>query len=297
MGFVKSIMGLVTVELTSADVAQTICDLTALGVEAYDTKFVSELTVVIQIRRRDLKAVEKYAKKRDITVKILQRQGIYWKLRTLKERPLLIIGILALLYMAWTVPGRIYFIEVEGNSTIPTRLILEGARESGIGFGASRREVRSEKMKNALLSRVPQLQWAGVNTYGSRAVITVRERNEESDTEAVPRVSSIVAHRDGVILSCTVTRGNGLVAPGQAVKAGEVLISGYTDCGLSIEATRAEGEIFARTNRDLTVVTPLTRLERTDAGAETVNFSLILGKIRINLFKGSGISDSSSLKK
>lgn len=31
-------------------------------------------------------------------------------------------------------------------------------------------------MKNALLSAIPELQWAGVNTYGCRAVISVRER-------------------------------------------------------------------------------------------------------------------------
>ncbi len=296
MGFLKALPGLLTVELTSADTAQTIRNLIEMGVEAYDTKFIGELTVVCQIRRLDLKRLKAYADKRGIRLRVLRRHGLYWKLRALAQRPVLIFGLLALLYLGWTVPGRIYFVEVQGNGTVPTNLILDAAQESGIRFGASRREVRSEKMKNALLSKVPELQWAGVNTYGSRAVITVRERNEETDTEAAPGVSSIVASRDGVILSCTVTRGNGLVVPGQAVKAGQVLISGYTDCGISIEATRAQGDIFARTSQELTVVTPQSHWVRVSKTGKEVKYSLIIGKMRINFFKGSGISGGSCVK-
>ena len=64
--------------------------------------------------------------------------------------------------------------------------------------------------------------------------------------------------RDGFIVSATVTRGNFLCRVGQSVKAGQVLISGYTDCGICIQATRAEGEIYAQTSRDFAAVTPLS---------------------------------------
>lgn len=296
MGIFKSISGLVSLELTSADVAQSIRRITELGIEIYDTKFISELTVTFQIRRADYQRLAAYAKKRGITIKIRSRRGIYWKLRALTRRPVLVLGIAMILFVCWTVPGRIFFVEIQGNQSVPTRLILEAAEESGICFGASRREVRSEKMKNALLSRVPELQWAGVNTYGSRAVITVRERSVEESIEKAPGVSSIVADRDGIVLSCTVTRGNGLVTPGQAVQAGQTLISGYTDCGISIEATRAEGEILAQTSRALTVKTLSQRQVRACEQEKNVNYSLIIGKKRINFFKGSGISEGSCVK-
>lgn len=147
-------------------------------------------------------------------------------------------------------------------------------------------------MKNALLAALPQLQWAGVNTAGCVATISVRERTE-SESVSQTEFSSVVAARDGYILSAVVTRGNALCAPGQTVKAGQVLISPYTDCGICIRATGAEGTVYAQTNRSLTMVTPLEWQEK---GAETGTkrkISLIFGKKRINLWKDSGILEGS----
>ena len=151
-------------------------------------------------------------------------------------------------------------------------------------------------MKNALLAAVPQLQWAGVNTRGCVAVISVRERPREEEESESTDVTGIAADRDGIILSVTVSRGNGLCVPGQAVKAGDILISGYTDCGLCNTATRAEGEILALTNRNLTVKTPSEGLIRLPVEKVKTNYSLIIGKKRINFAEGSGIYDASCVK-
>ena len=169
----------------------------------------------------------------------------------------MLMGALAVfLAAAIFLPTRIFFVRVEGNVTTPTRLILDAAGESGIRFGASRRAVRSEKMKTALLSALPHLHGAGGNTSGCVATGSVRQRTEPEVTGQDRAVSSIVASRDGFIVSATVTRGNSLCRVGQSVKAGQVLISGYTDCGICIQATRAEGETCAQTSREFAAVTP-----------------------------------------
>lgn len=205
---------------------------------------------------------------------------------------MLLFGISAILFSAFYLPTHILFVAVEGNDQIPARHILSAAEASGIHFGATRRYVRSEKVKNTLLESVPQLQWAGVNTRGCTAVISVRERAVKTDEPKHSGVSSIVAERDGYILSSIVTQGTALVQPGQTVKTGQILISGYTGCGICIEATRAQGEIVAQTRRDLEAVTPSDYLFRTAPGAEMRRYSLLLGKKRIFFWKGSGISDA-----
>lgn len=50
-------------------------------------------------------------------------------------------------------PGRILFLQVEGNGAVPGKLILEHAAECGVHFGASTRKLRSEQVKNHLLDR------------------------------------------------------------------------------------------------------------------------------------------------
>jgi sporulation protein YqfD len=202
----------------------------------------------------------------------------------------------AMLVLSVWVPSRVFFVEVEGNVTIPSRYIAEHAKNCGIYFGASRKAVRSEQVKNRLLSQMPELQWAGVNTAGCVAVITVRERNVEQLQEEKSTVSSIVAARDGIIAEMTVLRGNGLCKPGQAVKSGQVLISGYTDCGICIRATRAEGEILAHTQRSLSAVFPEERAVRGQIVGTEEKISLIIGKKQINFSKCSGISGASCAK-
>ena len=144
-----------------------------------------------------------------------------------------------------------------------------------------------------MLQTIPQLKWAGVNTSGCIATISVREGNTEATAGAEDSVSRLVARQDGVIRSCTVTAGSGQCAPGQAVRQGQVLISGYTDCGLLIKATRAEGEVFAQTRRYVTVKSPVQR--RICGPEEEVSrqYSLILGKKRINFANSSRICDAS----
>ena len=296
MDHFQSVSGMVCVELTGADTAGSLRRISQSGISLHRLQTVDELTVQFHIFRKDYGNLERLCAKYGDRIRLLTKEGIFWKLKMLLNRPVLIFCLLLLLVLMIWIPTRVFFVSVEGNGQIPAKLIVEAAAESGIGFGASRREVRSEKMKNLLLSKLPQLQWAGVNTYGCRAVITVRERAGETQAEATQTPGSIVASRDGVISSCTVTEGTGLCAVGESVREGQVLISGVEDHGLLLRAVRAEGEVIAWTRHNLTAMTPSGGLKRGAIGSERTEFSLCIGKKRINFYKGSGICDASCVK-
>ena len=292
MNLWKSIRGWMVVRLTSADVAGALIAITESGIPIVKAESVDAMTILLTVSREHLKKLQTLTTKRGEKLEILSRRGLYWTSRAFGKRPVLLAGILLCMLGALWLPTRVLFVQVEGNETIPSRQILEAAESCGIRFGASRREVRSEKVKNALLGAVPQLQWAGVNTAGCVATISVRERTDTKEQTLSGEVSSIVASRDGLILSCTVTAGSGQCTPGQAVREGQVLISGYTDCGLLIQATRAEGEVMAQTRRKLSATTPSDVLRRSKVTSETKTYSLILGKKRINFCVSSRICDS-----
>ena len=290
MNFWRSLTGMVEVCLTSADPSGAMGAMNKAGIEIFNACQEGDLSVRFTLRRSDFKRMGRLVRKRGETAELCRRSGLYWALWRLGGRPVLLTGMLLLLILTMYLPGQIYFIEVDGNVSIPTALIIEKAAECGIDFGADRREVRSEKMKNALLQAIPQLQWAGINTYGCRAVISVRERPQEEKSTNQGIVSSIVASRDGVIKEITAHSGNRLCQPGQAVKAGQVLISGYTDCGICIRATQAQGEVLAQTQRDLTLVLPLQYAQKGEIVGQEKKYSLLIGKKLINFSKDSGIS-------
>lgn len=297
MGLFRSLEGMVQVKIVSADIPGLLMRISENNIPVDHLQAVDEMTVQAKIYRKDHKKLYKSTQHRGDELTLIGRKGLYWRGKRLAERPLLLLGFTFLLLLSLILPTRILFVRVQGNNTVPSKLIVEIADECGISIFASRRKVRSEKVKNALLSKIPQLQWIGVNTSGCVATISVTEKSvTDQQAESVGRICSIVASRDGIISAYTVLRGNQLCQVGQAVKAGQTLISGYTDCGISIKATRAEGEIYARTLHDLQVVSPVITAGRGQIRASKTKYSLIIGKKLIKLYKDSGISDASCVK-
>lgn len=292
MGIWNAFAGQMVVELTSADLPEAYRAINAGKIPMFSVSQLDLLTARFTIYRCDYRRLSALAEARGEKLKLCEKKGIYWNLLRLWKRPVLVGGIALLLALTLFLPTRVLFVRVSGNNAIPERKILEAAESCGIGFGASRRRVRSEQVKNNLLSELPELKWAGVNTYGCVAVISVTERQAQEAAEE-ERVSSIVACRDGIVEECTVTRGTALCTVGQAVTQGQTLISGYTDCGITILATRAQGEVYAQTARQLRAVTPLSGQVKTEITGTERHVSLLLGKKRINLWKGSGICQGS----
>ncbi len=292
----NSIGGMLEAELTSAVPGDALAAISLTGIEILYLRQMDDLTCRFWIRNPDIVRLTELCKKRGEAIHIRKRTGIYWMLRTVFHRPVLLAGMVFFFCLVLFLPTRVLFVQVEGNADIPKKKILSAAESCGITFGASRRIVRSEKVKNALLAEIPQLQWAGINTSGCVATISVRERADAEETQPSHTVSHIVAQRDGFLLSGTVIQGNGLFQPGQTVKAGQILISGYTDCGLCIRAQRAVGEVYAQTKRELQAAGLCSSRIRQAEGSRKRKISLLLRKKRINLWKDSGISDTSCVR-
>ena len=292
----RSLNGTVEIQITSADPAGVICSLYGHGIPVENVQYVDELTFHCQVQRQYTKRVIALVDRRSDQWKILSHKGIFWSIQRLINRPVLVAGVLIFILLTVFLPTRIYFFRVEGNASVPDQYILELASEYGISFGALRREIRSEQVKNALLHAVPQLEWVGINTAGCVATISVRERQVGEPAQPVRGISSIVAIRDGVVQEVTVTGGSAACKVGQAVRAGQVLISGYTDCGLSIRAERAKGEIYATTNRQMMFILPENFVQRGRRVSQNQRFSIIIGKKRINFYQDSGNLDATCVK-
>ena len=282
--------GTVTLRLVSAQWENSLEALRNAGIILENVVLIDQLTISFSVRQQNLELVQTIARKRGEKLEIDSRRGVIYKIRGLIRRPVLVAGMLLLLWLSVWAPGRVFFVLVDGNVTVPANLIMEQAAKCGVDFGASRKAVRSEKVKNALLEIMPQLQWVGVNTYGCVAVISVTERQVQEVPQQTHQVTSMIAICDAVVGEMTVLQGNAVCTVGQAVKKGQVLISGYTDCGICIRATQAQGEVYGETRRNLCAVIPINYQARGEILSVSKKYGLIIGKKRINFDNSSGIS-------
>ena len=296
MGIWSSFAGNLRVKITAASPTDILTAVNAAGITLRNIDYIDELSVEADISRFCLQQLKTISNTRGGCIEVRWKQGIYWGFIGLFHRPILIAGMLLLFVLSIYLPGRILFVQVEGNSAVKDHTVLEQAEKCGVYFGAPRRGIRSEKVKNTLLASIPELQWTGVNTYGCVAVISVKERSVAEERESMEGVTSIVAARDGVILQSTVTQGNALCKVGQAVKEGQILVSGYTDYGICVKGTRAQAEIYAQTLREMEAIALAPTGVRTEIVKKETRYSLLIGKKLINFFKDSGISDATCAK-
>ena len=282
--------------IVCADTAALMEKLLAKGIEICDVSAIDELTIEIRCACKDIGLITHISNAFGGEVKIQRFNGLKRFFKKIKQRKVLIFGAILLLCILAILPSRVLFIAVDGNHAIPTNLVLEKAEACGIRFGASRRYIRSESVKNALLREIPQLQWVGINTSGCVATILVKEKGEgETQTEQF-ETGNIVAVNDGVIYDFTVTNGTAACREGDAVFAGQLLVSGYMECGSIIKSVRPEAEIMACTIHSQTVVAPNRCSHRTDVLDVEKRVSLRIGKKLINFCKDSGIYDATCVK-
>ncbi len=278
------------IRLVSSDISARLQTFVSQGMRLEKVTQEDLLTAAFTLSRKDFSAVKKYAKSRGDEITVLSTQGPGNRLHRAVKRPVLTCCLLFLLFLTCWLPTRVLFIRLEGNTNVAPQEILQWAQASGIRFGASVRQVRSEQVKNRILEAIPELSWVGINTKGCVATIHVAQREISQLPQEQSRISSLVAVRDALVTELTVTQGNALCKPGQVVRKGQVLISGYTDCGLKIQATNAQGEVFAQTRHNRLLVFPTDLRKKQEISHVERNYFLQIGKKEINLWKDSGIS-------
>lgn len=296
MNIWHSLEGMYRIKILSPSILDIISAAAGSNIRLYNLTIIDDLHAECSIIRRDYKQLSILLLKKGATIEWCSKQGIFWSVNKVLLRPILLFGLLFILFLDLYIPTKILFVQVVGNRAVPTETILDAAEQNGVRFGAVRKDLRSEKIKNALLGAIPELQWVGVNTAGCVATISVEEGMIEKKEEQSELPSSIVANVDGIIRQITVTSGEPLCKVGQAVKKGQILVSGYTDLGLMIRLADAEAEILADTQREIQTIYPLSYIEREVKQQTKTRYSIILGKNIIKLYNDSGISDATCVK-
>lgn len=255
-------------------------------------------TVRVTTRRGGLHQLEELGQRVGCEVTIERGRGLPFLLGRFRRRYAFLVG-LALSVLAVSLLSQVVLtVEVEGNQSVPTAQILSELRRLGLRPGVYGPGLDRTKLAQQGLLRLDGLSWMAVNLYGTRAEVLVREVVQPPALQPSTGCADLIAGTDGIIAEMQVLEGEGKVAVGDTVVAGDLLIAGnvelkppqYSDAPSQWLQVRAQGNVWARTWRTLTAEIPLSVPVKSYTGQEKDLWSLtILGR-RVDFFRNGSIS-------
>ncbi|MBQ7173544.1 MAG: sporulation protein YqfD [Clostridia bacterium] len=231
----------------------------------------------------DARRLQKAAACRGIRIKKLEGKGLPALVLTYRRRPGLILGGLAAVCILIASTFFVWDLRIVGNERIPTERIEAILSENGLSIGTPIKRIHAGELENRVLISTDEISWISVNLHGTVAQVQVTEAipvpAEESKNPA-----NLVAAVDGQIEVIELYRGKSTVKPGQAVRAGELLVSGISDNrNGGFFYTRASGKVLARTTHEFSVEVPFVTTEErvVEEGIAEISLNFFSGKAKI----------------
>ncbi len=232
----------------------------------------------------DYRRLRPVARRAGVRMRIRKKQGIVFRIRRLGLRVGTVVGVALFCAVLGLLSSRVWVLNVQGNVTISDEDILAALQPLGVYEGADFSRVELTDLRLSALQQLPDLVWLTVNQRGSILTVEVQERTPtEPITDAAP--ANLTASCDGVILQLDTVRGQPTVKVGDAVRRGDLLISGVMDSKVGPQLKHAAGTVIARTSHTLSVTVPLRDTVQTEERVITRSALSVFGW-KIPLYTG-----------
>ncbi len=193
------------------------------GIALWDTERLGAGMLVASVRAADFRRVRAVCRSQGWKVGLAAKVGLPFLLSAVLRRKALLAGAALSAAAVWVASSYVWFVHVDAYPGAPREQILAVAASHGLRPGSLKNQVDPERVQTALLLEIDELSWAAVSVEGTRAVIRAAER--VGAPLFLP--GDLIARKDGIIEEIVAFEGIQVVHPGDTVKAGEVLISGF----------------------------------------------------------------------
>ena len=257
------------------------------GVPLWDIAFRDRASLCAIACQSDLPRLERIAALCQCELRTLEQWGGE-PLKFVRSRSRLAVAASAFALLLALSSLFIWDIEVVGNKKLSKGEILRALSDCGVAEGCFWPTADAERVRSEMLFRCEDLAWMTLNVRGSRATVLVLEREEKPEIYDEGAAADLVAARGGVVRELSVKNGRALVARGELVTEGQILVSGTMDSAAGeTRRVRAEGSVTAESWPERTVfLSPGTRQKERKNGFRLI-LGLRFGKKRIDLITNS----------
>lgn len=220
-----------------------------------------------------------------MTLQTAERRGFPFWLRSRKRRGL-VLGAAVGLVLLWGSSFFLWEVRVSGCRMLEEQLVLQTLAEQGVRPGVLTSSIDVRQVERRMMMELKELGGIALNLRGSTAEVQVRERVMPPEQVGLRQPCNVVAAQGGQITEMRVYAGQSMVAVGDAVAKGDILVSGVVeDADGDIHLVSARGDITALTHRSLQVELPMEQ-QRSRLKGVVRRRGLRLGSLELPLWVG-----------
>ncbi|MBQ8920782.1 MAG: sporulation protein YqfD [Oscillospiraceae bacterium] len=193
---------------------------------------------------RNRRRIEKLAESHEITLQIRREHGLRFRLRPYRFRFGVPCGlVLGILFLYWC-NATVRSIEIHGNTTVSDTEILHALSELGVARGTPIREIPFTYVEQRMRLSVRDIEWIALRHEGGRLIVDLTQERTPPEIDDSHMPANIIAAVPAQVTAVNVLGGHAVVKAGDAVKAGELLITGVQEDARGLTRYyRAEGEV------------------------------------------------------
>ena len=187
-------------------------------------------------------------------VRVTKKKGLPFLLMPLKNRWGIFCGALAAVMLVSFLSGFIWNITVIGDSRLTDAQIIDYLAQNGFKVGARWAEVDKENLEFGVMADFDDIAWISINKLGCLAQVEINETVEKPPIVSED-ITNVKAKKDGVIVHITALGGWQTAQEGDAVSAGDLLISGVNESEVDERNhyAHAHGTALAKTNHRIEI--------------------------------------------
>ncbi len=207
-----------------------------------------------------------------------------------RKRYGLLLGGLLSVFLLYLSQQFVWDVRISGNVSMSDAQVLEELDACGLSVGSYIPKLHTVSLENRVLLYSDRISWLAICLDGTVAQVQVIEHIPPSPSEGINgSPANVVASCDGQIELVELYRGNCIVKVGQAVRKGDLLISGvYDSATQGFRYTRAAGKVLARTERNLRIEIPLSCQTKSYGEDCLTSLSMNFFDFSFNFYKKGG---------
>lgn len=280
--------GTVRLEVSGAQPERLLNFCAENGIEFWDTSPCSDFSMSMTVHASDYPKLSGQNGKNGCEIKLVSSRGGKKLSGAIKRRWAFCVFFGMCIVLLAVSSMFLWNIDIVGNKNISDGEIMRALSECGVEYGTFWPTLSSEEVRSSVLMKVPDIAWMSLNVRNSRAEVVIHERIEKPEIINEKQPCDIIAEKSGIITKMSVLEGKQLVYEGDTVVKGDVLVSALMDSETGDDRyVRAMAVAEADTWYEISAQTPIYEQRKVKKAGADRDFSLIIGKSRINFYSDS----------